>query len=341
MAANEKVDVVVVGAGASGSVYAAVMAKQGKSVVVFEQGPDWQLSDLISSDIWGRRVKPAGGPFILEGKHPVSYGAQGGWGVGGAALHYFANFPRLLPNDFHVKSEHNRAHDWPISYEDVSPYYDKVARDVGVSGDAKAEEIWRPASEPYPMPPMKTFRNGQVWLKGFEAVGIRMVPAAVGMNSTEYKGRSACIYDGWCHVGCPIGALANPLVTYLADARKSGAEVRAWSTVTRILTNTEGTRVTGVEYYDQKTGRQVQPASVVVLAAWAAQNPRILLNSATEIGLADQYRDQAVNAFVLHDGSELWVGRSASANWARVRAIPEMLAVVNSLALILSASIAR
>jgi hypothetical protein len=117
--------------------------------------------------------------------------------------------------------------------------------------------------------------------------------------------------------------------------------VRAWSTVTRILTNTEGTRVTGVEYYDQKTGRQVQPASVVVLAAWAAQNPRILLNSATEIGLADQYRDQAVNAFVLHDGSELWVGRSASANWARVRAIPEMLAVVNSLALILSASIAR
>ena len=93
------------------------------------------------------------------------------------------------------------------------------------------------------MPPMKTFRNGQAWLRGFEAAGIRMVPAAVGMNSTEYNGRPACIYDGWCHVGCPIGALANPLVTYLADARKSGAEVRPWSTVTRILTSTEGTRV--------------------------------------------------------------------------------------------------
>jgi choline dehydrogenase-like flavoprotein len=129
---------------------------------------------------------------------------------------------------------------------------------------------------------MKTFRNGQVWLKGFEAAGIRMVPAAVGMNSTEYKGRPACIYDGWCHVGCPIGALANPLVTYLADARNSGAEVRPWSAVTRILTNPEGTRVTGVEYYDRKKERQVQSASVVVLAAWAAQNPRILLNSATD-----------------------------------------------------------
>jgi choline dehydrogenase-like flavoprotein len=239
MATSEKVDVVVVGAGASGSVYAAVLAKQGKRVVVLEQGPDWQLSDLISSDIWGRRVKPAGGPFLLEGKHPVSYGYQAGWGVGGAALHYFANFPRLLPNDFKIKSEHNRARDWPIAYEDVAPYYDKVARDVGVSGDAKAEEIWRPAGQPYPMQPIKTFRNGQVWLKGFEAVGIRMVPAAVGMNSTEYKGRAACIYDGWCHVGCPIGALANPLVTYLAEARKSGAEVRPWSTAIRVLTNTE------------------------------------------------------------------------------------------------------
>jgi choline dehydrogenase-like flavoprotein len=282
MAANEKVDVVIVGAGASGSVYAAVMAKQGKKVVVLEQGPDWQLSDLISSDIWGRRVKPAGGPFTLEGRNPVSYGFQGGWGVGGAALHYFANFPRLLPNDFKIKSEHGRAQDWPISYQDVAPYYEKVARDVGVSGDAKAEEIWRPAGEPYPMPPMKTFRNGQVWLKGFEAVGIRMVPAAVGMNSTDYQGRPACIYDGWCHVGCPIGALANPLVTYLADAKKAGAEVRPSSTVTRVLTNSQGTRVTGVEYYDKKKERQVQEASVVVLAAWAAQNPRMLLNSATD-----------------------------------------------------------
>ena len=280
--ANEKVDAVIVGAGASGSVFAAVLAKAGKKVVVLEQGPDWQLGDLISSDFWRRRIKPAGAPFLLEGKNPVSYGYQGGWGVGGAALHYFANFPRLLPNDFRIKSEHNRAHDWPISYQDVAPYYDKVARDIGVSGDAKAEEIWRPTGDPYPMPPMKTFRNGDIWLKGFEAVGIRMVPAAVGMNSIDYKGRPACIYDGWCHVGCPIGALANPLVTYLADARKANAEVRPWSSVTRVLTNTQGTKVTGVEYYDQKKERQVQEASVVVLAAWAAQNPRLLLNSTTD-----------------------------------------------------------
>ena len=66
--------------------------------------------------------------------------AQAGWGSGGASLHYFANFPRLLPTDFRMKSEHSRAHDWPIAYEDVAPFYDKVAREIGVSGDAKAEE---------------------------------------------------------------------------------------------------------------------------------------------------------------------------------------------------------
>src|SRR5262249_19663612 len=98
--ANEKVDVVIVGAGASGSVFAAVLAKAGKKVVILEQGPDWQLADLISSDFWGRRIKPASGPFLLEGKNPFGYVYQAGWGVGGAALHYFANFPRLLPNDF-------------------------------------------------------------------------------------------------------------------------------------------------------------------------------------------------------------------------------------------------
>ena len=112
--ANEKVDVVIVGAGASGSVYASVLAKAGKKVVLLDNGPDWQLKDLISSEVWGRRIRPAGAPVLLAGKNPFGYTGQAGWGVGGAALHYFANFPRYLPTDYKIKSEHNRAHDWPI-----------------------------------------------------------------------------------------------------------------------------------------------------------------------------------------------------------------------------------
>ena len=280
--ANEKVDVVIVGAGASGSVFASVLAKAGKKVVLLDNGPDWQLQDLISSEFWGRRIRPAGAPVLLDGKNPFGYTGQAGWGVGGAALHYFANFPRFLPTDYKIKSEHGRAHDWPISYQDVAPFYDKVAAEIGVSGDAKQEEKWRPAGPAYPMPPMKTFPNGEVWLEGARANGVQFVPNPVGMTSQDWKGRPACIYDGWCHVGCPTGALANPVVTYLQTARKAKAEVRPLSTVTRVLTNQAGTRVTGVEYYDDKKQRQVQEASVVVLAAWSAQNPRILLNSKTD-----------------------------------------------------------
>ena len=124
--------------------------------------------------------------------------------------------------------------------------------------------------------------GGEVWLKGFEANGIRLAPAPVAINSIDFKDSPACIYDGWCHVGCPIGALANPVVTFLSDARAAGAEVRALSTVTRVITDASGKRATGVEYYDEDREKHVQPASVVVLASWAAQNPRLLLNSATD-----------------------------------------------------------
>ena len=155
---NEKVDVVIVGAGASGSVFAVGAGQGRKEGRAARQRAGLAATDLISSDIWGRRVKPAGRAGRARRQESLRlYVGQAGWGVGGAALHYFANFPRYLPTDFKIKSEHNRAHDWPIAYDDVAPFYDKVAADIGVSGDAKAEEKWRPAGKPYPMPPMKTF----------------------------------------------------------------------------------------------------------------------------------------------------------------------------------------
>jgi choline dehydrogenase-like flavoprotein len=282
MATLEKVDALIVGAGAAGAAFAAVLTRAGKKVVILERGPDWQLSDLISSDIWGRRLRASRPGTILEGRDPVGRASDHGWGTGGAALHHSANYPRLLPDDFTMKSAYGRGLDWPISYADLAPYYDRAAREIGVSGDAKAEERWRPPGEPYPMPPLKTFRNGEIWLPGFAAVGLTMAPGPVGINSTAYRGRAACIYDGWCGAGCPTGALANPQATLLSEARGKGAELRAHSTVTRVLTNAPGTRVTGVEYYDANKERQVQEADVIVLAAFTSQNPRLLFNSATD-----------------------------------------------------------
>ena len=280
--ANEKVDVVIVGAGASGSVYASVLAKAGKKVVLLDNGPDWQLQDLISSEILGPADQARGRAVCSRASIRSATPCQAGWGVGGAALHYFANFPRFCRPTTRSRAS-TTARTTGRSPMTMSRRSTTRSRaEIGVSGDAKAEEKWRPAGKPYPMPPMKTFRNGQVWLEGRRGQRHPLVPAAVGMTSPDWKGRPACIYDGWCHVGCPTGALANPTVTYLQDARKAKAEVRPFSTVTRVLTNQAGTPVTGVEYYDDKKQKQVQEASVVVLAAWSAQNPRLLLNSATD-----------------------------------------------------------
>ena len=130
----------------------------------------------------------------------------------------------------------------------------------------------------------------------------------VAINSTDYKGRPACVNCGWCHVGCAIGAHGTPLVSHLRDARKRGAEVRPFSYVTRVLTNPSGDRVTGVEYYDAKREQHVQPAGVVVLAAYAAEIPRIMFNSATDKhpkGLSN--RNELVGKYLMcHSAANVW-----------------------------------
>jgi choline dehydrogenase-like flavoprotein len=279
--ANEKVDVVIAGGGASGILLAAKLAQAGKKVVILEMGPPLALDDLTSSMIWSRRLKWGGVPVISEGKNPVSHNFQAGWGLGGAAMHQFANWPRLHPEDFRVKSQYGRGLDWPISYDDLRPYYDRIQKEVGLSGDAKAE-VWRPAGDPYPMPPMKWFRQAELLAEGFKKIGMRTAPMPVAINSVPYNGRPACLYDGWCEAGCPTGALVNPQVTYLPVAKKAGVEIRTDSYVTRVLTNAKGDRATGVEYFDKQKQRQVQLSDVVVLSAFSASNPRILLNSASD-----------------------------------------------------------
>jgi choline dehydrogenase-like flavoprotein len=244
----------------------------------------------------------------MAGRNNPGHGSNAGWGAGGAMLHWFANFPRLLPVDFKVKSQYGKGIDWPISYDDLAPYYDRIAVELGVSGDAEKEKRWRPVTAPYPMPPLKSFRHGEIWREAFEAHNMPLAPMPTGINSTEYKGRPACLNDGWCHVGCPIGAHGQPLWTHLKDARAKGAELRPFSYVTRVLTNDKGDRVTGVEYYDDKNEKQVQEASAVVLAAYSAEIPRIMLNSATDKhpkGLSN--KNELVGKYLMtHSGASVW-----------------------------------
>ncbi len=163
----EKVDAVVVGSGAAGSAIAAKLAVGGKKVVILEAGPDRDNQSLISSAIWARRLKWSGAPVIEEGENPIGHAFNAGYGVGGSAMHHYAVWPRLHGEDFKVRSLYDRARDWPISYDDLRPYYDQVQHESGIAGDAE-QEIWRPPGEPYPMPPVPLFAQGQIIARGFE-----------------------------------------------------------------------------------------------------------------------------------------------------------------------------
>jgi choline dehydrogenase-like flavoprotein len=279
--ANQHVDAVVVGSGSAGALVAAKLAAKGKKVLILESGRSVLPPDMISSDIYARSLHWGGDSAALQLASPVTIRTyfSSGSQTGGTAAHHYAAWFRLHQEDFNMKSTFGQGNDWPFSYEDLQPYYDQIQEEVGISGDAAAE-IWRPPGAPYPMPGLPPFPQAQVLKRGFDKLGMHTAPLPVAINTRPYKGRPACLYDGWCDAGCPTGALANPQTVYLREAFAHGATLLNNARVTRVLTTPNGRRATGVEWVDPSGTKHMQRADLVVLAA-LTQTPRIMFNSAT------------------------------------------------------------
>ena len=278
--ADDPIDAVVVGSGAAGALVAAKLAAKGKKVIILESGRSVLPDDMVSSDIHARSLHWGGGMAELEVAPPVTIRTyfSSGSQTGGTAAHHYAAWFRFHEEDFQMKAMFGQGNDWPIGYSDLRPYYDQIQAEVGIAGDAEAE-VWRPAGDPYPMPGLPQFQAAQILQRGFDKLGLRTAPLPVAINTSEYKGRTTCLYDGWCDAGCPIGALANPQTIYLREAFQHGAKLVNDARVTRVLTTPNGKRATGVEYVDPKGTVRTQHADLVVLAA-LTQTPRIMFNSA-------------------------------------------------------------
>jgi choline dehydrogenase-like flavoprotein len=297
---GEIVDFVVVGSGAAGGVMARELSQAGFTVVVLEQGPrlgpgDFEHDELKYAYLSGITNDPKVSPQTFR-DDPDKTAEQPRMGnslvyariVGGSSAHYTANFWRFHENDFHERSllggiAGTGFADWPISYQELEPYYTKVEWEVGVSGLAYASPFDPPRTKPYPMPPLPVKSSGVLLERGARKLGMHAFPAPMAIVSQPYRGRPACAHCGFCiGFGCEVMAKSSTLYTSIPEAEATGkCEIRPHSYVFNVALDKNG-RAAGVHYFDQNKREHFQQARAVVLSANGAETARLLLNSASD-----------------------------------------------------------
>jgi choline dehydrogenase-like flavoprotein len=298
-------DAIVVGAGAGGGIAACVLAEAGQRVLLVERGSWLATGDLRQDHLRNHRVglgydNPAGPP--TPGNPRVFVGAAGAtvvpptdyrWHnnamtVGGGTRVYGAQGWRFCPEDFKLASiygvpEGSSLADWPISYEDLEPDYDRAEWELGVAGDPTGNTYAGPRRRGYPMPPLRSTAAQAVLSRGAQALGLSTSPVPLLINSVPYNGRGACINCGACvGFGCPGEFKTDTRNTVIPRAIATGrCDVLVNVQAERIITDQTGS-VTGVALVTDQGGtiqrRQVY-ADHVLLGAGAIETARLLLNS--------------------------------------------------------------
>ena len=284
---DEIVDVLIIGAGASGAVLAASLTETRMKILCLEQGDwirsnefptngrDWEARRYADFDLSpNRRMRDTDYPVNDDNSIMKIANFNG---VGGGTILFTAHYPRMHPSDFRVRTLDGVADDWPIDYWTLEPYFAENDRITGVAG--LAGDPGYPLHEPT-MPPVPLGKSGTRYAQAMNQLGWHWWPSDISVATTEYNGRAKCINLGHCTPGCAQGAKASVDITYWPQALRARVELRTRCRVREITTNEHG-MASGVVYYDPDGVERFQPAEMVILAANGIGTPRLLLNSAS------------------------------------------------------------
>jgi choline dehydrogenase-like flavoprotein len=333
-------DVVIVGSGVVGAMMADQLAGLGHAVLVLEAGPridraqvveNWRnmpFENRVGSDYQGLYPQSplAPAPLYFPKNDYVKTSGPSGSSflqgylrvVGGTTWHWAASSWRHLPVDLRMKSSYGVGRDWPISYEELEPYYCRAEEGMGVAGP-NDPTLQSPAerSRPYPMDMIPWGYGDRRFAEVVNPHGYRSVPIPQGRNTVPWEGRPACCGNNNCQPICPIGAMYNG-IHHIQKAEAKGVKVLAEAVVYRIDTDANN-RVTAVHWYDALKRSHKATARTFVLACNGIETPRLLLIAANERnprGIANS-SDQVGRNMMDHSGfhctflarEPIWTGR--------------------------------
>jgi choline dehydrogenase-like flavoprotein len=274
---DEQVDFLIVGAGAGGATLACKLAESGFSVVVLDAGPFWRPLDDFASDEEAQQQLYWTDERFTDGDDPIALGGNNsGRGIGGSTVHFSMISLRFRPEWFQSRSRLGYARDWPISYEELTPCYEEAEQALSIAGPVRYP--WGPPRRRYPYREHELNAAGLVLARGAEALGVPWAAVPLATVSAPHGKSPPCVYRGFCNFGCSTNAKQSALVVWIPRALAAGAEVRDMAMAGRIETGADG-RVSGVHYHRAGAWR-FQKARHVVVAGYAIETPRLLLNSA-------------------------------------------------------------
>ena len=276
---NEAVDFAIIGTGAGGGTLAARLAELGFSVIAFDAGPYFRPLDDFASDETEQNKLYWLDRRITAGKDPIQMGGKNsGKAVGGSMVHFAMVSLRFRPEWFKSRTALGYGADWPLEWREMWHYYTQAERALSISGPLTYP--WGPKRPRYPYRAHQINAAGMLLAKGCEALGYNWTETPLATVSAPRGKSPPCVYRGFCRFGCSTNAKQSTLTVWLPRALAAGAEIRDLAMVGRIEVNRTG-RATGVHYHREDEWH-FQPARNVVVAGYAVETPRLLLNSATD-----------------------------------------------------------